>query len=183
MLVWSLPLSLQTDFRSGMVGDGFHSQRRRSWIPGKERAERVLATATSIDGRPEWVCEFVWTRWRCRRCYDDIPAGLRGKAIAARTGRWSTGCSTSSGDEGGKSKSLESENKWIRARLEALPKGSKAFHPGERAAWRKSGERTCTLRMRSRAERSWMSKKEKLQKELREVEVLVCAKGGSAKRQ
>ena len=60
------------------------SKRRGSWIPRKERAERVLAKAVSIDGRKEWTCNFcsessVWTRWRCRRCYHDIPASLRGK--------------------------------------------------------------------------------------------------------
>ena len=63
-------------------------------IPGKERAERVLANAISIDGRKEWTCKFcsesnVWTRWRCRRCYNNIPAGLHGKyrqAVAAKSG-------------------------------------------------------------------------------------------------
>ena len=41
----------------------------------------MLANALSIDGRKEWTCKFcsesnVWTRWRCRRCYNNIPAGL-----------------------------------------------------------------------------------------------------------
>ena len=66
----------------------------------------------------------MWTRWRCRRCYHDIPAGLRGKnrqAIAARTLEWSTGSSTSSGEEDRKSKCLEAENKELRA-IEALEK-------------------------------------------------------------
>ena len=35
----------------GMVSDGFQAQKRCSWIPGKERAERVLVNAISIDGR------------------------------------------------------------------------------------------------------------------------------------
>ena len=79
---------------SGMGSDGFQTQRRGSWIPGEECAEKVLADAITIDGRREWICKFrsestVWTRWRCRRCYYHIPAGLRGKyrqATAARTG-------------------------------------------------------------------------------------------------
>ena len=33
-----------------MVSDGFHNHKRCSWIPGKERAERVLENAISIDG-------------------------------------------------------------------------------------------------------------------------------------
>ena len=82
--------SLALDWCSGMVSDGFRTQKKVSWIPGKERSERVLASAISIDGRKEWTCKFcsesdVWTRWRCRRCCFDIPAGLRGS-----TGRRST---------------------------------------------------------------------------------------------
>ena len=46
-----------------MVSDGFQAQKRGSW---KERAERVLANAISIDGRKEWTCKFcsesnMWT--------------------------------------------------------------------------------------------------------------------------
>ena len=93
---------------------------------GKERAERVLASAISIDGRKEWTCKFcsesnVSTRWRCRRRYHDIPAGLRGKyrqAIAASTGEWSTGSSTSSGEEDRKSKSFIQERKLHEGRVE-----------------------------------------------------------------
>ena len=80
-LVLSLPLFFSKDFQSGMVSDGFQTQRRGSWIPGKERARRVLASAVSNDGRKEWMCTCcseskMWTRWRCRRCYHDIPAGV-----------------------------------------------------------------------------------------------------------
>ena len=146
VLVWSLPLSLSKDVRLGMVSGGFQTQRRGSWILGEYRAKRVLASAISIDGRKEWTCKFcsesnVWTRWLCRRCYRDIPAGLRGKyrqAIAARTGERSTGSSTSS---------REAENKEPRARVE--PKEGKVFHPGEKAAWKKSGVRRWTSRRRS----------------------------------
>ena len=70
------------------------------------------------DGRKEWTCKFcsesnVWTRWRCRRCYSKIPAGFQGKyrqAVAAKAGEWSTGSSTSSGDEDTKAQSLKAEN-------------------------------------------------------------------------
>ena len=44
----------------------------------------------------------------------------------------------------------------INSRMEKEPRESKAFHLGEKVAWTKSGE--WTLSMRSRAERSWMSK-------------------------
>ena len=65
----------------------------------------------------------MWTRWRCRRCYHDILAGLRGKyrqAIAGRTGEWSAVSLTSSREEERKSKSLEAGNNELRARLEDL---------------------------------------------------------------
>ena len=54
-----------------------------------------------------------------------IPAGLRGKyrqAVVGKNGEGSTGSSTSSGEEDGRSKSLEAENKELRARIEALEK-------------------------------------------------------------
>ena len=64
-----------------MGGDGFQTQRRKSRVPGKIRDEKVLALATTI-GRKEWIGKFcsetnVWTRWRCRRCFSNIPAGLQ----------------------------------------------------------------------------------------------------------
>ena len=115
---------------SGMVSDGFQTQRRDSSILGKERAERVLAGAISIDGRKEWTCKFcsesnVWTRWRCRRFCNDIPEGFRGKyrrAVPARTGDRSTGSSISFGEEDRKSKGLETENKELRAKHEYYEK-------------------------------------------------------------
>ena len=94
-----------------MVSDGFQAQKRGSWIPGKERAEIVLANAISIDGRKEWTCKFcsesnVPTRWRCRRGYSNNPAGLHGKyrkAVAAKSGEWLFDV-----EWGGRQKSLES---------------------------------------------------------------------------
>ena len=114
-----------------MASDGFQAQKKEgSWIPGKERPERVLANAISTDGRKEWTCKFcsesnVWTRWRCRRCYSKIPAGFQGKyrqAVAAKSGEWSTGSSTSSGDEDTKAQSLKAEHNKLRARIDGLEK-------------------------------------------------------------
>ena len=176
--------SLALDWCSRMLSDGFQTQKSGSWIPGKEREEGVLASAISTDVRKDGTCKFcsesnVWTRWRCRRCYHDIPTGLRGmyrQAIAGRTGEWSAVSLTSSREEDRKSKCLEAENKELRAmrpwrrREEEEPKEGKAFLPGEGVAWRKSGEWIWTWRRRLRAGKSWMSKKKKLQEELREIE-------------
>ena len=41
-------------------GDGFETQKRKSWIPGQVRAEKVLADAIRIDGRKEWICKFLF---------------------------------------------------------------------------------------------------------------------------
>ena len=164
-----------------MLSDGVQTQKRGSWIPGKEREEGVLASAISTDGRKDGTCKFcsesnVWTRWRCRRCYHDILAGLRGKyrqAIAGRTGEWSAVSLTSSREEDRKSKSLEAGNNELRARLEEKKGGEGAQGgqglPSRRVAWRKSGEWIWTWRRRLRAGKSWMSKKKKLQEELREI--------------
>ena len=92
-------------FWLGMGSDGFQTQKKKSWLSGKVRAEWVLEEVITIDGRKGWTCKFssesnVWTRWRCRRCYHNIPATLYGKfrqAVAAKSGEWSTGSSASSG--------------------------------------------------------------------------------------
>ena len=55
--------------------------------------------------------------------YNNIPAGLRSKyrqAVAARTGEWSTGSSSSSGEEDKKSKIQEAETEELRAQVEQL---------------------------------------------------------------
>ena len=67
-----------------MGGDGFQTQKKKSWVSGQVRAERVLADAITVDDRKEWICKFctetnVWTRWRCRRCGNNITTGLQGK--------------------------------------------------------------------------------------------------------
>ena len=67
-----------------MESDGFQTQKKKFWVSGQVRAERILAEAITIDGRKEWTCKFcsesnVMTRWRCRRCYNNITAGLHGK--------------------------------------------------------------------------------------------------------
>ena len=169
-----------------MVGDGFQTQKRGSWIPGKERAERVLASAISIDGRKEWTCKFssesnVWTRWRCRCCYNYLPTGLRGKyrqAIAARVGEWSTGSSTSCGEEERRNKSFEAENEELRARLEALEKEGKRRSPRRARASIKERERSgrrvgCGDGPRQ-SRKKLDEHMKKLQKELRDIEKFSC---------
>ena len=152
-------------------------------IPGKKRAERLLASAISIDGRKEWTCKFcsesnVWTRWRRRRCYNDIPAGLRGKyrqAIAARTGDWSTGSST--WEEDGKSKSLEAENQELQPRLEALEKKEgEGAQGGQGLPFRRESgmEEECRMDMDFGDEIAANEQKRKLQKELRDIEKFSC---------
>ena len=110
--------------------DGFQTQKKKSWVSRQVRAERILADAITIYDRKEWTCKFcsesnVWTRWRCRRCYNNIPARLDGKyrqAVAAMSGEWPTGSSASSVEKDRRARSLEAENKELRARIDALKK-------------------------------------------------------------
>ena len=95
--------------------------------PEQIRAEKVLADATTIAGREEWICKFcsetnVWTRWRCRLCYSNIPAGLHKQAIFAKNKGWSSGSSSSSGGEEKKPRVQEEEIKKLRAQVELLRK-------------------------------------------------------------
>ena len=78
-------------------------------IPDSRTSSRgVLADAITVDDREEWICKFcsktnVWTRWRCRRCYSDIPAGRLEKyrqAVSAKNKGWPSGSSSLSGEEG-----------------------------------------------------------------------------------
>ena len=148
-----------------MGGDSFQTQKRKSWIPGQIRAEKVLADATANDGRKEWFCKFCCetkfsTRWRCRRCYSNIPAGLQVKyrqAMSAKTRGWSSRSSSSSGGEGKKCRDQDAEIKELRAQNEQLrrqqrvEKGMecKVIRREEKAVLRKTG--TWRL-MRRRAE-------------------------------
>ena len=101
------------------------SKRKRviAGFSGQVRAEEVLADAITIDGRKEWICKFfsetnVWTRWRCRRCYSNIPAGLQEKyrlAVSAKTRAWSSGSSSSNGGEGKWPRDQDAEIKELRA--------------------------------------------------------------------
>ena len=137
---------------------------------------RVLANAESIDGRKEWTCKFcsestLWTRWRCRRCYGDIPAGLRGKhrqAVAARSGEWSTGSTSSSGEEDRKTRSLEAENKELRARIDALEKkGGDGVKGGQSIPSRKEGDledvwgEDMDMEDETESRKNWMSGRKK----------------------
>ena len=149
----------------------------------------MLAGAIVIDGRKEWTCKFcsesnVWTRWRCRRCHHDITAGLRVKyrqANAARIGEWSTGSSTSSGEEDRKSKILEAESKELRARMEALEKkGGEGAQGGQglpsrrescmEEEWRMDMDVEDEIESRTKLD----EQKKKLLRELREIAKLSC---------
>ena len=88
-------------------GDGFQTKKKKSWVSGLVRAGRVMADAIANDGRKEWTCKFcsatnVSTRWRCRRCGNNIPAGLQGnhkQATYAMNKEWFSGSSSSRGGE------------------------------------------------------------------------------------
>ena len=38
--------------------DDFQTHKKKSWVSGQVRAERILADAVTIDGRKEWTCKF-----------------------------------------------------------------------------------------------------------------------------
>ena len=121
----------------------------------------------------------MWTRWRCRRCYHDIPAGLRGKyrqPIAARNREWSTGSSSSSGDEERRNKNLEAEDKGFEPGLRPWKKkegegvqGGQGLPLTER---KRPGRRVVEDEAESRKKLD--DQKKKIQKELRDIEKFSC---------
>ena len=128
--VWFGRIGSRKIFWGGMRGDGFQTQKQKSWVSGQVRAERVLADAITIDGRKERICKFcsetnVWTRWRCRRRGNNILTGLQGKhkqAVYAKNEGWCSGSSSSSGGEEGKSQDQDEEIEKMRAHVELLRK-------------------------------------------------------------
>ena len=116
-----------------------------AWVSGQVRAERVLAGANTIDSRKEWICEFcaetnVWTRWRCRLCGNNIPAGLQGKhkqATYAKNKERYSGSSSSSGGEEWRLQGQHEEIKKLRAQVELFSKqqgaGTSPEEPSEPA--------------------------------------------------
>ena len=84
----------------GMVSDGFQVQKRCSWIPCKERAERVLANAISMDGK----------RSGRANCVQNRMCGLGGVAGDVTTTSW-RGCTGSFGR-----RSLQSRESGLQAR-------------------------------------------------------------------
>ena len=124
----------------------------------------------------------MWTRWRCRRCYHNIPASLHRKyeqAIAAKSRDWSTGSSGSSGEEERKARSLEAENQELRARIEAMGKKEGAqngsgisFEEGHsEEVWRDCMEVEDDAECRRKLDEP----RKKMQRELQEVERLSFA--------
>ena len=88
-----------------------------------------------------------------------------GRQWQQRTGEWSTDSSTSSGEEDRESKSQEAEIKASgNSRMGKEPGEGKAFHFGEKVAWRKSEDEIEKLD----------EQRKKLQKDLRDVEKLSC---------
>ena len=139
-----------------MGGDCFQTQKKKSWVSGQVRAERVLADAITTDDRKERTCKFcsesfVWTRWHGRRCGDNIPTGVQGKhkqAMHAKNREWYSGSSSLSGGEEWKSKEQE-EIKRLRAQVELLSKQQGTVkspeEPGEPARRGSGLEEVCKM--------------------------------------
>ena len=171
-----------------MGSDGFQTQKKKSWVSGQVMAERVLAEGITIDGRKEWTCKFcpesnVWPRWRCRRCCTNIPEWLYGKqkkqAVAAK-GEWSTGSSGWSGEEERKGRSLEAENKELKARFDAMGK-NEGVQNGPGISFKKEGNLEevwgdcMEVEDEDECRGKLDEKRKKIQEELREVERFFCA--------
>ena len=134
-----------------------------------------MAGAISVDGRKEWTCKFcsesnVWTKWRCRRCYHDIPTGLRGKYRRSPQGL-ENGPPALRRQAGRKT---ESPDIW-RQKIKSFGPGLQGLLCWRESgvAWRKSGEWIWTSRRRSRAAKKLDAHKRKLQN-LENIERLSC---------
>ena len=168
--VWFGRFGFQKDFWLVMESDWLSNAGEEVLGVGPGQGRKNLAEAITVDARKEWTCKFcsesnVMTRWRCRRCYSNIPAWLHGKhrqAVAAKSGDWSTGLSVSSGEEDRKARSLDAENKELRARIDAVEKkehkkGPVSFSETRRGLGRSVGI-AWKSRMRPSAAENWMNR-------------------------
>ena len=90
----------------GMGGDGFQTQKKRSWVSGQVRAERVLADAITIDGRKERTCKFFGDECveavALQALWQQHPFGSARQgeqAMYAKSREWYSGPSSPSGGE------------------------------------------------------------------------------------
>ena len=129
----------------------------------------------------------VWTRWRCRRCYNSIPAGLHGKhgqAVAAKSGEWSTGSPASSGEEDRKARCLEAENKELRARIDAMEKKEGVQKgPGIPFKEEGDGEIAWKSRMRPSVAENWMNRGEDAEGATRGRQIVLRFQGSAGEPQ
>ena len=166
---WSAMVS---KLRRGVLGSQERSELKEFWQMQSRLMGEGSGRANSVQNRMRW------TRWRCRRCCSNIPAGLQGKyrqAVAAKSGEWSTGSSTSSGEEDRKTRSLEAENKELRARSDAMEKkervqgGSRVSLLKEEETRKMCGRDFMEVEDEAECRKKRDEQKQKMQKELREV--------------
>ena len=163
--------------REGVCGSQEKRGRKEFW----QVRSRLMGESSGFVNSAR--SQNVWTRWRCRRCVNNIPAGLRGKyrqVVAARTGESSTGSSTSSGEETRKAKSQEAKIKELRAKLEHYEKKDGEGAQGGQGLPRRreSGmveEWEMDVEDENESRKKLDDQRRKLQKDLRDVEKLSCA--------
>ena len=177
VLVWSLPLLLSKDFQSGMVSDGFLTQRRGSRVKNvQKKSWRVWSRL--MDGRSGRV-----NSARSRMCRQ---GGIAGAVImtSQQVCEGSTGKRSSQGMENGlrapqhrverkkggarawrqRMRSLEPGLRPCKRRKAKESKEGRGFHEGEKAAWKKSGVWRWTSSRKKLDEQ-----KKKLHEELRDI--------------
>ena len=160
---------------TGTDGGQTHADGVRLEMNGKHkegkavRAEKILASAVTIDGRMEWFCKFcsetnVWTRCRCRRCKTNIPSGLQGKykpAVSAKAGVCSSRSSSSSGGKNKRSREPEAETRELREELQRYKSMEKEARNSVRICrWRMWARRRLERwKLVKRLRRSWISER------------------------
>ena len=86
--------------------DVYQTLKRKEYMAGEVREDKLLADAVVIDGWKEWYSRFssetnVWSRVMCRRCKTDCPPGSHGQPWQALSTRNEHNLSASSSSCGG----------------------------------------------------------------------------------
>ena len=180
--VWFGRIGFWKGFWSVVGSDGFQTQEEVLGVgPGQGRKNSGRSNHNrwqeGVDVQILFRIECVDEG--CKRCYHDIPAGLHGKkrqADAAKSGVWSTSSSGSRGGEDRKARSLEAENKELRARIDAMEKEEGAQKepciPFKEGVLEEVWGHCMEVEVEAECRRKLDEQRKKMRKELREVDRL-----------
>ena len=105
-------------------GEGWQTQKRKGWMSGQFRPEKLVAEAITIDGRKEWYCRFSARSEVSDKHSVSIASEVQEVSLSGSR-RCSSDSSSSSGGENKKYKNFRTELQELRARIKRYESAEK----------------------------------------------------------